>query len=80
MAVWAILMEIVDIYWIVRPFVYATDPADKIHIGGLWLDVVGILGPVCLFAGLLVRQIGRGPLIPIHDPRLNEAIEHRNYV
>ncbi len=80
MALWAIVIEMVDLYWIVRPFVYAADPVDKIHMGGLWLDIVGVLGPVCLFLGLVVRQVGRGPLIPIHDPRLNEAIEHKNYV
>jgi hypothetical protein len=80
MAAWAILLEIVDIYWIVRPFVYAADPVDKVHLGGLWLDVVGILGPIALFTGLLIRKVGSGPLVCMNDPRLNEAIAHKNYV
>jgi hypothetical protein len=80
MAVWAILMEVVDMYWIVRPMVYAADEADKLHLGALWLDIAGAFGPLCLFLGLLAVKVRRGPLVPLRDPRLAEGIEHRNYV
>jgi hypothetical protein len=79
MALWAIAMELVDMYWIVRPMVYATE-ADKVQIGRLWLDIVGALGPLCLFLGLIVWKVRSGPLVPIRDPRLSEGVEHRNYV
>ncbi len=51
--------------------------------GGLhlsWIDFAGILGPVFLFLGLLLWRVGRSPLIPIQDPKLHEAIDHKNYV
>jgi hypothetical protein len=57
MAVWAILLEVVDIYWIVRPFVYAADPTDKVHLGGLWLDIAGIIGPLAIFLGLVAWRV-----------------------
>lgn len=73
---WIILMHVVDVFFNVRPMV--NFPNDK--IGLAWVDAAGVIGPVCLFLGLLLRQIASSPLIPLRDPRLNEAIEHKNYV
>jgi len=81
MAVWAIFMEIVDMTWIVRPLVYAgPEFTDKIQLGRIWLDAAGVLGILGIFLGLVVRQVASGPLIPTRDPRLGEALHHRNYV
>lgn len=80
MAVWAILCEILDIAWIVRPMVYALDASDKIHLERIWLDAAAIIGVYGIFLGLLVRKVNSGPLIPLRDPRLPEALHHRNYV
>ena len=33
-----------------------------------------------LFIGLYVRKVVSGPLIPLKDPRLPEALHHKNYV
>jgi hypothetical protein len=79
MAVWAILLEMVDMAWIVRPMIYAGE-ADSVKIGRVWLDIVGAVGPVALFAGLVFLKTAKGPLIPTRDPRLSEALEHKNYV
>ena len=79
MASWAILMEAVDIYWIVRPMVYAGQP-DSVRLGSIWLDVAGIGGVMLVFAGLLARRVASGPLVPLRDPRVNEALHHANYV
>jgi len=35
---------------------------------------------VALFAGLVFLKTAKGPLIPTRDPRLSEALEHKNYV
>lgn len=80
MAAWAVLMEVLDIAWIVRPMVYAADEHDKIHAGMIWLDAAGAIGVFCIFAGLLARKVASGPLVPLHDPRIAEALHHRNYV
>jgi hypothetical protein len=60
--------------------VYAADEHDKIHAGMIWLDAAGVVGVFCLFAGLLMRKVASGPLVPLHDPRIAEALHHRNYV
>lgn len=80
MAVWAIFMQIIDLTWIVRPFVYSLDPTDKIHLDRIWVDLAGIIGVLGVFLGLLIRTVVKGPLIPPKDPKLAEALHHRNYV
>ncbi|MEX2218385.1 MAG: hypothetical protein WD749_06450 [Phycisphaerales bacterium] len=79
MAVWMILMEIADLVWIVRPLVSPGRP-DDLHLERLWLDAAGIGGAWLLFFGLALLRAGKGPLIPLRDPRLAEALQHRNYV
>jgi hypothetical protein len=94
MAVWAICMEVVDLWWIVRPFAYGNllgeyynqisegfpPTVDPIRIPLIWIDLAGILGVLALFAGLIFWKTASGPLVPTRDPRLAEALHHRNYV
>jgi hypothetical protein len=83
-AVYMIVLHVADIYWIVRPAVQFLAPGQVptfADIGpGLWLDAAGILGVMLLWGGLLIRTIIRAPLVPLHDPRMPEALHHRNYV
>ena len=81
-AAWILLMHAVDIFFIVRPNLTLTVPAYETSTGlqNWWIDLTGFVGPVALFLGLLVRQIVANPLIPMKDPRLAEALEHKNYV
>lgn len=78
---WMLVMHILDLVWIVRPMVYA-DVAEPGATGGvtIWLDIVAIVGPLALFAGLLIMKVASGVLIPLNDPRQTEALEHKNYV
>lgn len=71
---WMIFMHIVDMFWNIRP------EAKQQVAGFSWLDFVGVLGPVLIFGGLLIRRIVGNPLVPLHDPRTSEALEHKNYV
>jgi hypothetical protein len=94
MAVWAILMQCLDMFWIIRPFVYAAElapyaeqlasggavTADPLRLHLIWIDIAGFVGVLGLLFGLFLRKVGSGPLIPLHDPRLPEAVHHRNYV
>lgn len=77
MAVWIIAFNTLDMFWVVRPTVTGADGA---AITFTWLDAVGILGPMLVFFGALSRRIATHPLIPINDPRLDEAIAHKNYI
>ncbi len=72
--VWLLVLHLVDLYFVVRP------QAGDFNPSLAWVDVLGVLGPVLVFVGVLARQIARGPLVAVKDPRLGEALEHKNYV
>ena len=63
-----------DLYFVVRAMIGAA-PWDHMLI-----DFFGLLGPLCLFLGVVIRKIGTAPLIPLKDPRLHEVLGHKNYV
>jgi len=76
-SLWLILFFIVDVYYVVRPEARIGQDGGALFT---WIDAVGILGPILLFLGLLVRRIGSVPLIPLNDPRHTESFRHRNYI
>ncbi|MHC4976690.1 MAG: hypothetical protein ACYTF7_08805 [Planctomycetota bacterium] len=76
--IWILACHALDLFWMVRPeFQTYETHAD---IGLQWQDVVAFIGPVALFAGLLVRKIVSGPLVPTNDPRLGESLQHSNTI
>jgi hypothetical protein len=65
-----IVMSIVDIYWLTVPAFepkgpefHLTDYGTLIGIGGLWM-------------WLFLSQLRKRPLLPLHDPRLEEVVHH----
>jgi hypothetical protein len=81
---WLIAMHALDVFYMVRPIVYkhevGTDALIPGQVGLSWVDAAGVLGPVCLLLGLLLRRVASVPLVPLKDPRLGEALDHKNYV
>ena len=78
-----IALHCVDLFWVIRPVVYMLAPSDGIIQGKMglsWVDITGLAGPVLIFGGLLIRKIASGSLIAIGDPRLPEALGHKNYI
>jgi hypothetical protein len=74
-ALWVLVAFALDVYFHVRPVL------EGIRVGeDLWLDVLGLLGPVFLFLAVVVRRIAANPLVPLKDPRLHEVLAHKNYV
>ncbi|TVQ78336.1 MAG: quinol:cytochrome C oxidoreductase [Phycisphaeraceae bacterium] len=73
MCVYLIIIQMIETYWMIRPEVYGVGPWH-------WLDFVGIVGPVAIFLGLFVAKVASGPLIPLKDPRLHEALKHKNHI
>ena len=73
-ALWLILMRLVDLFWMTRPAFTPTpralpswlDIALPIALGGLWL-------------GFFFFNLKQYPLLPLGDPKLAEAIEHHEY-
>lgn len=76
-SVWLILFFIVDLYFVVRPEARVGSDGGAIFT---WVDAIGIMGPILIFLGLLVRRVGATPLIPINDPRLGESVGHKNFI
>ncbi|MFN7021176.1 MAG: hypothetical protein ACK4WH_07610, partial [Phycisphaerales bacterium] len=74
-ALWVLGAFTLDLYFIVRPILKDIEPGRDV-----WLDVLGMLGPVCIFLAVVVRTVCRHPLVPIKDPRLHEVLAHKNYV
>lgn len=79
-AVWALVMHILDIYWIVRPMVYTSPASTPTGPMVMVADIVGIAGPVLILFGYLIKRVGSNVLVGVGDPFMHEAIEHKNYV
>ncbi len=75
---WIIAGQCLDMFWNIRPIVYkGIEPAT---MGLSWVDLAGIAGPLGLWLGLLLRRVAATPLIPLKEPKLLEAVAHKNYV
>lgn len=66
-AAWILFMRVVDLFWLITPSeeratlgLHLTDLAAPVGIGGIWVAV-------------FLWQLGRRPLLPLHDPRLEEV-------
>jgi hypothetical protein len=80
-ACWMLLMHFTDMFFIVRPMVTTRPNAGGLSpLDGLWVDIAAVVGVVGLLGFLFLRRMTVVPLIPIKDPRLPEALEHKNYV
>jgi len=84
LAFWQLVMHLCDMFWQIRPVAFmsydAGNPVVAGKVGLGWVDFTGVLGPVLLFTAGLIFMIRRSPLIATKDPRLVEALNHKNYV
>jgi len=65
-----LVMSLVDIFWLVTP---AFNPAGpEFHLTD-WLAILGIGG---LWLWRFASQLQGRPLLPLHDPRLKELMQH----
>jgi hypothetical protein len=65
-----IVMSLVDIFWLTVPAFEHAGP--EFHITD-WLAVLGIGG---LWVWRFAAQLQGRPLLPLHDPRLKEIMQH----
>jgi hypothetical protein len=71
-AMWLIVMRLVDLFWMTRPeFTSSAVPT--------WLDIVLPLGVGGLWLGFFAFNLKQCPLLPLGDPKLEEAIEHHEH-
>ena len=72
MTLWIIVVHYLDIHWIVMPTLHH----HNVHLG--LYDLLTMVGFGLIFVGSLKIIMSKNPLIPINDPELKNAINHRN--
>jgi len=66
-AIFMILMRLVDLYWMTKPeFTARAVPS--------WLDIVVPIGLVGLWLGFFAMNLKQRPLLPVGDPNLWEVV------
>jgi hypothetical protein len=71
-AMWLIFMRLVDLFWMTRPeFTSRAAPT--------WLDLVLPIALGGLWLGFFAFNLKQQPLLPVGDPKLEEAIEHHEH-
>ena len=66
-ALWMIFMRLVDMFWTTRPELSA-------RVLPTWLDIVVPVALLGLWVGFFARNLKQRPLLPLGDPKLEEAI------
>lgn len=72
MAVWMVFMQYVDMYWMVMP---------NLHKAGVsihWIDIASVVGLTGICGAMIVRNLGRGSLVPVQDPLLEKSVGFEN--
>ena len=72
-AMWLIFMRLVDLFWLTRPEFSKTDAAPGL------MDVAAILALAGIWFAVFARSLKTQPLLPLGDPKLDEAIEVHEY-
>ncbi len=68
LAALVIVVHAIDNYW-------NTEPAFHSHLYFHWLDIAAPVGVGGVFVALFLWQLRKSPILPAHDPRLEEALE-----
>jgi hypothetical protein len=69
-AIWMLCMRFVDLLWLSAPG--AIGSGFHLH----WLDIAAPVGLGGVWIAALFWQLKQRPLLPAHDPHLEEALEH----
>ncbi len=71
-AVWILLMHLLDIYVIVLPVLH------KAGVVVSWMDFACLAAIGCTLAAVFLKRLGDAPLWPLRDPRLAKSIALKN--
>ena len=69
-AVFILIMRFVDLYWLVAPDFL------KGSFGISWMDFAAPIGIGGIWLAYFLRQLEQRPLMPLHEPHLEEALAH----
>jgi hypothetical protein len=65
-AIWLLVMRVVDLFWL--------SASDSFHVH--WLDLAAPAGVGGIWIAAFFWQLKQRPLLPLHDPELEEALEN----
>ncbi len=71
-AVWLLLMHLLDMYIVVLPSFHMAGPVPS------WLDLVSLLAIGATLTAIFMKRLGDTPLWPLRDPRLAKSIHLKN--
>jgi hypothetical protein len=69
-ALLVMVMRFIDLFWTVAPLFHPE------HLAVHWLDVAAPAGIGGIWLWMFLRELRSQPLLPLHDPYLQEAFEH----
>jgi hypothetical protein len=79
-AIWILLMEVVDVFWLVLPNYGAHEKGVVAPPMALaWTDVAALVGMFGAFIAAYSWLLTRNKVVAINDPRLVESLAHENY-
>jgi hypothetical protein len=71
-AIWLIFMRLVDLFWLTRPE-FTSSAVPRL------MDVAAVLALAGIWFAVFARNLKTQPLLPLGDPKLEEAIEVHEY-
>jgi Ni/Fe-hydrogenase subunit HybB-like protein len=71
---WLVVLTLVDVYWLIVPAFADERNRPQFHVSD-FLAVIGIGG---IWVGTYIWQLKKMPLLPLHDPRFEGALQHEH--
>ena len=71
---WLVVLTLVDVYWLIVLAFQSERGAPRLHPSD-FLAVIGIGG---IWVGTYIWQLKKMPLLPLHDPRFEGALQHEH--
>jgi hypothetical protein len=72
MAVWCVIVEYVDLYWVVMPTYYKNGP--QIH----WLDFATLAATVSICGLVFWGRFKNNKMVPVGDLRFEQSLQFEN--
>jgi hypothetical protein len=69
-----VVLTLVDVYWLVVPAFVSERKSPQLHVSD-FLAVIGIGG---VWVSTYIWQLKKMPLLPLHDPRFEGALQHEH--
>jgi hypothetical protein len=69
-----VVLTLVDVYWLIVPAFQSERKSPQLHLSD-FLAVIGIGG---IWVGSYIWQLKKMPLLPMHDPRFEGALQHEH--